>query len=135
MHIALLQQFAPDRLPSSALEKDIIRHDHRGSSVDFEQRLDMLDKIQLLVAGAGPEIIPYNHARFAFLATLLVHEGDAALAPKRGIGKHHVKILAGMAAQAVNHANRGCTLFVAAHAVQEEVHHAEARSIVNDLPA
>src|SRR2546430_1930762 len=104
MHLALLQQFAPDSLTGPALEKHIIRHNHGSAPINLEQRLDMLDKVQLLVAGAGPEVVAHNHAGFTLLVSLLVDKGDTALAPKRGIGQHDIEIFARVTAQTIGDA-------------------------------
>jgi hypothetical protein len=48
------------------------------------------------------------------------------------VGEDQIEALAGVAAQAVVHQNRA---LVPADAVQEEVHGAEARRVVHDLPA
>src|SRR5205085_5788828 len=105
MHLALLQQFAPDGLTGTALEKHIIRHNHGSAAINLEQRLDMLDKVQLLVAGAGPEVVAHNHACLALLVSLLVDKSDAALAPKRRIGQHNIEILARVTAQTIGDSN------------------------------
>src|SRR5438132_7557696 len=114
MHIALLQQFAPDGLTGTTLEKHIIRHDNSGTTINLEQRLDMLDKVQLLVAGAGPEVVAHDHAGLALLASLLVDKGHAAFTPKRWIGQHDIEILPWVTAQTIGDANRRLTIFIAA---------------------
>src|SRR5207249_9461026 len=116
MHLALLQQLAPDSLPGTTLEKHIIRHNHGSAPINLEQRLDMLDKVQLLVAGAGPEVVSHNHAGLTLLVSLLVHKGDAALAPKRWIGQHDIEILARVTAQTIGDSNRRLAIFVTADA-------------------
>src|SRR5437762_5496092 len=121
MHLALLQQLAPDSLPGPALEKHIVRHNHGSAPINLEQRLDMLDKVQLLVAGAGPEVVAHNHAGLALLVSLLVHKSDAAFAPKRRIGQHNIEILARVTPQTIGDANRRLAAFVAAYTMQTEV--------------
>src|SRR6266480_2835815 len=125
MHLALLQQLAPDSLTGPALEKHIVRHNHGSAPINLEQRLDMLDKVQLLVAGARPEVVAHNHAGLALLVTLLVHKSDTALAPKGRIGQDDIEILARVTAQTIGDANRRLAIFVAADTVQKEVHHAQ----------
>ena len=135
MHIALLQQLAPDGLACATLEKHVIWHNHGGTTMNFEQGFDVLDEIHLLVTGAGPEVVAHDHAGLVLFAPFLVHKGNAALASKGRIGEHHIEKLARMAAQAIDHADRRGSRIVAADAVQEQVHHAEASGIVHDLPA
>src|SRR2546423_5745849 len=134
MHLALLQQLAPDSLTGPALEKHIIRHNHGSTPINLEQRLDMLDKVQLLVAGAGPEVVSHNHAGLALLVSFFVDKGDAALAPKRWIGQHDIEILTRVTAHTIGHANRRLAIFVATDAMQKEVHHAQPGRVVHDLP-
>ena len=58
MHVALLEQLPPDRLTGPAFKQHVIRHDDRAAAVDLQDRLDMLQKIELFVAGRRPEIVP-----------------------------------------------------------------------------
>ena len=53
-----------------------------------------------------------------------VDKGDATFAPKGWIGQHDIKILAWMATQAIDNMHRLFALFIAADAMQEELHHA-----------
>ena len=50
--VALLEQVRADGLSGSALEEDVVGDDDRSSAVDFQQRLDVLDEIELFVLGA-----------------------------------------------------------------------------------
>src|SRR6266571_1557432 len=108
MHVTLLQQFAANSFTCSTLEEYVIRDNHSRPTMNLEQGFDMLDKVQLLV--------------------------DGALAPKGGIGQHDIKILAWMTTQAINNMHWRLALFIAANAVQEEIHYAQASRIVHDLP-
>jgi len=44
VHVALLQQLAPDCLARTALEQDIVGDDDRGTPVDLQKRPDMLQE-------------------------------------------------------------------------------------------
>jgi len=55
--VALLQQSPPDGLAGSALKQDVVGDDDGGASVDGEQRPDMLQEVELLVGGGGPEVL------------------------------------------------------------------------------
>src|SRR6266571_1688479 len=123
MHVTLLQQFAANSFTCSTLEEYVIRDNHSRPTMNLEQGFDMLDKVQLLVAGAGPEVVAHNYAGLALLASLFVDKSDAALTPKGGIGQH-----------AINNMHWRLALFIAANAVQEEIHYAQASRIVHDLP-
>ena len=52
MDVTLLEQIRADGLSGSALEEDVVGDDDRSSAVDFQQRLDVLDEIELFVLGA-----------------------------------------------------------------------------------
>src|SRR5689334_15817105 len=102
--------------------------------MNLQKSFDVLDKVELLVAGAGPEIVAHDDAGLALLASLFVDEGDTAFAAKRRIGEHHIEVFAWVPTQAVGHANRTLATFVTTDAVQEEVHDTETGGVVNDLP-
>ena len=55
--VALVQQPPPDRLARAALEQHVVRHHDRGAAVDLQQCLDVLEEVELLVAGGGPEVV------------------------------------------------------------------------------
>ena len=137
VHIALLQELATGSLPSSALEEHVVRnHDGRPSML-LEQRPDMLDEVELLVTGADPEIIPYDDRCLSGCSPVLGHIGDAALAPKGRIGQHHLEVLvlAGLVVQAIVHMDMDVIIRpVTADTMQEQIHDAQAGSIVHDLP-
>src|ERR1019366_1341069 len=55
--IGLLEQLAANRFAGAAFEENVVRNDHRGPAVLLEDREDVLDEVELLVAGGRPEII------------------------------------------------------------------------------
>ena len=57
----------------------------------FEQRLDVLDEVELLVAGRGPEVVAHDGQVLALLLALLVDDQDARLLAERRIGQHDVE--------------------------------------------
>ena len=57
MHVALVQELSPDRLPCPAFEQDVIRHDNCRAAVLFQKGLYMLDEIELLIGCRGPEVL------------------------------------------------------------------------------
>ena len=58
MDLELLEQVAGPVRPCAALEKNVIRDHDCATAIDLEQALDVLEEIQLLVLGGGPEILP-----------------------------------------------------------------------------
>ena len=47
--------------------------DDRSSAVDFQQRLDVLDEIELFVLGAGPEVLSFVAGAFFLQILSLIH--------------------------------------------------------------
>ncbi len=47
-------------LAGAAFEKNVVGHHHRSLTVGFKHGADVLDKVQLLVAGGAPEILAVN---------------------------------------------------------------------------
>ena len=71
MNIALLKQAAADRLAGSALKQDVVRKDNRSTAIDREHTFDVLDEVQLFVAGCRGEVVPaVRDGFFLFLAVL-----------------------------------------------------------------
>src|SRR6266566_5161773 len=142
MHIAGLQQIAPDGLARAALEEHIVRYDDCRAPTGLEQRIDMLHKVQLLVACRGPEIVPADRPRLtlvgtiaAILFTVTGTQAQAALAPKWRIGQHHVKIFAWFGAQTINYVNRRLWRVLIPDPVQKHIHDTQPRGAIDNLPA
>src|SRR5690348_2814887 len=96
----------------------------------------MLEEIELLVARAGPEVITDHLVGLTLLAAFLIHIGNTALASERRIGQYQVEALARVATQAIGHMHGAAgPLLVAADAMQKEIHQAEPRRVINNLPA
>ena len=56
----------------------------------LEDGENVLEKIELLVARARPEIVSVDDERFLGGLTRIVNDGDAALLAERRIGQDHV---------------------------------------------
>jgi hypothetical protein len=54
--VALVEQLAAHGLAGPALEQHVVGDDDGGAAVDLEQRLDVLDEVELLVRGGDPEV-------------------------------------------------------------------------------
>jgi hypothetical protein len=57
MDIAIAQQALADGFSGAAFEQHVVGQDDGGAAVDPEQGADVLEEIELLVAGGGPEIV------------------------------------------------------------------------------
>ena len=56
------QQLAPDRLAGTALEQHVVGQDHGRTAVDVQDRHDVLDEVELLVARGDDEVLPLDLA-------------------------------------------------------------------------
>jgi len=75
VHIGGFEQLFPDAFAGTAFEKHVIGQDHGGLAGDFEHTPDVLHKVELLVAGSGPEILTVVGEVFFFLLAfaLVIH--------------------------------------------------------------
>jgi len=132
--VGLLEQLAADGLARAALEEHVVgQHDGRAA-VLLEDGEDVLEEVELLVAGAGPEIVAVDDERFLGLLAGLVDDGDAALLAEGRIGQDDL-VFAVLAGQRVFGDDGQILLEVAADAVEQQVHGAEARDAVHQLDA
>ena len=100
--VELLQQVPADRLAGPAFEEDVVRDDDSAAAVDLQQRLDVLDEVELLVLRRRPEILPLVGMVFLLQLALFVDDGDGALLAEGRIGEDHAVPLAGVAGEAVD---------------------------------
>jgi very-short-patch-repair endonuclease len=131
--VALFQQVAAHRLAGPALEQHVVRHDDGAAPVDLQQRLDVLQEVQLLVLRRRPEILPLVGRVFLLQIAFLVDDGDAALLAERRIGQHHAEPLARIAGQRI-HA-RADRAGIGVDAVQVQVHDAQPGRVGDQFPA
>ncbi len=135
MHVRLLEQLAANRLACAAFKQHVVRHDDRRAAMLLEDREDVLEKIELLVAGRRPEVVAVNRQAFFLRLALFVHDRHAALLAERRIGHDHLIILAALAAERVTNFDRHLSRSLRADPVQQHVHAAEPRDAVHQLDA
>jgi len=90
-------------------------------------------KVQLLVAGGGPEVVALHDVFLGGGLAVFAHDHRAALLAEGRIGQHHVEALAEVGSQRVGHAHRRALL--GADAMEHQVHRAHARLALHQLPA
>ena len=131
--VAVVQQLPAYRFAGAALEQHVVRQHQGRAAILLQQRLHVLDEIELLVRSGGPEIVALD--RVAFLADLALFSDNrrAALLAEGRIGQHHVEARAGVGGQRIAHGNR--LEFLAADAVQQHVHRAQPGGGLHQLPA
>src|SRR5712692_4495474 len=79
VHIALVEELPPYGLARAALEKHVVGDDDGRAAVDLEQRLHVLDEVELLVGGGRPEVVAHHRQRLTLLLTFLVNNQHARL--------------------------------------------------------
>lgn len=57
----------PRRVTRATLEQRVVRHRHGRAAVYLKDRMHVLQKVELLVQGAGPEIVAIVGQQFAAL--------------------------------------------------------------------
>ena len=120
VNVAVAQEPPPDGLTRPGLEQHVVGHHHRGAATHPEQAHHVLDEVELLVAGGGPEALPLVAVR--------------RRPPERRIGEHHVEAHAGVVPQGVVDVDGGVGLG-ALDAVQQQVHGAQSGGQLGYLPA
>ena len=60
MDIAIVQEAFADGFAGAALEENVVGHNDGGAAVDLQQAADVLEEVELLVAGGGPEVVAEN---------------------------------------------------------------------------
>ena len=76
MEVAGLQQFLSDGFTGSTLKEHIVRHHHCRLTGGFQQGVDVLEEVKLLVGAGGPEVLPVVDQVLFLLLSLLVGEGQ-----------------------------------------------------------
>ncbi len=87
MEVAGLQQFLSDGFTGSPLKEHIVRHHHCRLTGGFQQGVDVLEEVKLLVGAGGPEVLPVVDQILFLLLSLLVGEGKSGFffLPKGGL--------------------------------------------------
>ncbi len=107
----------------ATLEQHIVGQNDGGAAVDREQAADVLEEVELFVAGGRPEVVAQNLVTLLHLVAIPIDNRDAGLRAEWRIGEHHVVVGRWFGGEAV--LAGGDVLFIA-QAVQEQVHGAEA---------
>ena len=113
MDVALLEEAAANGLPRPTLEKHVVRNHYRGSTIDLQERAYVLQKVQLLVRGRGPEVLSQVAHRFGFGVALCGDDLVGRLLPERWISEHHLEVGRRGCAQGIVHGDEAVSLRVA----------------------
>jgi hypothetical protein len=116
MDVAIVQEAFANCFAGAALEQHIVGQNDGGAAVDPEQAADVLEEVELFVAGGGPEVIAQNLLAFLHLVAILVDDRDAGLLAEWWVRKHHVVVGRWLGGKAVL---AGGDVLLIAEAVQE----------------
>ena len=116
VQVSGLQQLSAHRLTGPTLEEHVVRHNHRRLAPGVQERIDVLDKIQLLVGAGGPEV-----GSVVNQVSLLIGEGNGGLLSERRIGQHVVHSVAGGGQQRIPQGNGGGSVDVS-DVVEVQIH-------------
>ena len=135
MDIGLLEKLPPDRLPCPSLEEDIIRQHHGGAAMLLEDREDVLEEVELLVACAGPEVVTVDREGVLRLLSVSPDDCDAAFLSKGRIGQNHV-VFPMLPGKGILGRDREIgRIGIAPDTVEEEIHCAKPSHTIDQLNA
>src|SRR2546425_5191534 len=89
--VAFVKELPAHGFPRTALKEHVVGNYDGRTSVDFQDRLDVLHEVQLLIRGGGPEVITHHGEGLALLIPFLVHKHHARLLAKRWVGQHDIE--------------------------------------------
>ena len=124
MQLALVQQLSPDGFARTSIEQHVVGQYDSSTAVNLEQRLDVLDEVELLVRCGRPEVVAFDHIFFCGALAIGAFNLGAALFSERRVGQHDVEALARIGRQGVG--NLYWHVLFGADAVQQQVHRAHA---------
>ena len=133
MDIGLLEKLPADCLPCPSLEEDIIRKHHGGAAMLLEDREDVLEEVELLVACAGPEVIAVDREGVLRLLSIGSDDRNTAFFPKGRIGKNHV-VFPMLPGKRIFRRDREIgRIGIASDTVEEEIHGAKPGDTIDQF--
>jgi hypothetical protein len=72
----------------ASFEEDVVWDNDRGAAVLLQNGKDVLEKVELFVSRARPEIVAMNDERLFLFFPRFVYDCDAALFPERWISEN-----------------------------------------------
>ena len=84
MEVCGPEQFLADDFTGAAFKQDIIRNDNSGLAGSFQNGVDVLHEIELLVAAGGPGILPIIYEVLFLMFAFLIGKGEGGFLPKGG---------------------------------------------------
>lgn len=132
VQIGCFQQLSAHNLASSALKQHIVWHNHGCLAGSFQNRVDVLHKIQLLVGTGRPEILTVINEVFFLLFALFIGKGEGGLFTKRRVCQNIIHTVVGVSQKGIAKRNRYSAVNVT-NIVQIQVHQDRLISSRNNL--
>ena len=83
------EELAPDRLAGAALEEDVVGQHHSRAAVGVEDRHDVLDEVELLVARCRVEVLAFDLSVLTHLPAVGPNHCERRLAPEGRVRQDH----------------------------------------------
>ena len=124
MQITGSKQLLADDLASAALKEHVVRHDHRSLARGFQDGIDVLDEIELLIAAGGPEILTVIYEVLFLLFAFLIGEGEGGFFAEGRVGENVIHAIAGIGEQRIAVGDRNAAVNIP-DVVQVQIHQAQ----------
>lgn len=85
--VAAFEEFAADGFAGAAFEEDVVGEDDGGATSDGEFADDVLEEVELFVAGGGPEFVALVFLFLGADLAVVADDGVAAFLPKGGLAR------------------------------------------------
>jgi hypothetical protein len=79
MQVGGFEEFLADGFTRAALKQHIVWHDVRSRPADFEQGVDVLNGVKLLVAARRPKVLTVVNTVFLILLTFFIGECETVV--------------------------------------------------------
>ena len=121
MQVGGFEQLLTHCFTGAALKENIIGDDDSRFSVRLQQRVDMLNEVELFVGAGRPEVLTVIYQLVLFLLALVVGEGDRRFLAEGRIRQHIVNARTGIGQQRVAERDRHIAVDIA-DVVQIQIH-------------
>ena len=133
--IAAFEEFAADGFAGAAFEEHVVGENDSRRTADLELAHDVLEEVELFVAGGGPEFVALVFLLLGRNSAIVADDGVAAFFAEGRVGEDHVELPAAGLGEGVGAVDGGVSVAGGSDAVEVEVHRAEADHAGDDIGA
>lgn len=124
VQVAGSKELFADNLACAALKQHVVRHNHSGLARGFQNRVDMLDEIELFVAAGRPEILTVIYEVFFLLFAFLIGEGEGGFFAEGRVSENVIHAVAGIGEERIAVGDRNAAVNIP-DVVQIQIHQAQ----------